>query len=208
MEDNNLCEIICNSGEEPYQCSDQCVFSQNEFEDLLWEVGEGGSLDVKSKITYVEGSIDIKGGRELLMEGVLVADGSIDIGMNLDWRRRGDRDSGVSHIEITNPEKDRPSGLLSKRKINFGNYSLKENSAIEGVIYSGDKVRIIGIPQKLTISGGIIGRQLFFITLWEGLEINFDNELILNGLGYIIDEKPVKPVFSPLIEVDHWEEVY
>ncbi len=208
MEDNNSCEVFCDTGEGAYQCSDQCVFSENQFEDLLWEVKEGGSLNIKSEITYVEGAVDLKGKRELLLEGVLVADGSIDIGMNLDWKRKGDEDSGISHIEVTNPEKDRPSGLLSKRKINFGNYSLKESSIIEGIIYSGDKVRMIGIPQKLTINGGIIGRQLFFITLWEGMEINFDNELILNGLGYVIDDKPVKPIFSPLIEIDHWEEVY
>lgn len=209
LEENNSCQLICNpQNSNPYQCSDRCIFSDKEFDDLLWGIGKGGVLEVKNKITYVQGPVELKGGRTIKAEGAIVTDGSIDIGMHSIWNRKGQKDDGYSNIEIINPDYERPSGLLSKRKISFGNYSLSNNSLIEGIIYSGDQVKMIGIPHKLTIKGGVIGRQLDFMSLWEGLEIDFDNQLILNGLGYIVDGTAVEPIFSPIIEVDHWEEVY
>ncbi len=201
------CSVYCQEeGGGEYKCSDQCIFSSNHFEDLLWEVGEGGVLTLKSEVTYVTGDVELRGGRNLEVEGALVADRSIDVGMREDWNRRGQRDSGLSNIEVT--QKDGAAGILSKRKISFGNSALNKDSKIEGVIYSGDEVSMTGLPYKLEIDGGIIGRQIKIRSMWEGLEINFDNELMLYGMGYIIDDEAVEPIFSPVIEVDHWEEVY
>ncbi len=209
LENNDDCSIFCNpAGESSYKCSDKCLFSEGEFEDLLWEVGEEGVLEIESEVTYVTGRIRVRGARRLNIEGALVADRSIEIGKDEDWRVRGDKDSGYSHVRIENPEVDRASGILSKNKIGFGDYSLFEESVVEGVIYAGDQVKFVSLPEKLTINGAAIGRQLHFTSLWEELEMNFDDELVLYGLGYIVDDRVVEPVFSPVIEVDHWEEVY
>lgn len=201
------CSVYCQEeGGSNYECSDQCIFSSNDFEDLLWKVGEDGVLTLENEVTYVTGSIELRGARNLDVEGALIADGSIDLGMRSSWNRGGERSSGPSNIKVT--QEDGAAGILSKKKINFGNNSLNKKSVVEGVVYSGDQVNLSGISEKLVIEGGVIGRQLNLSSLREGLEINFDNELILYGLGYIIDDEVVEPTFSPVIEVDHWEEVY
>ncbi len=207
-EDDSDCSIMCKEeGGEKEECSTECIFSSNEFEELLWEVGEGGKLILESEVTYVTGDVDIRGGRSLEIKGVLVSDRNIFIGERKDWNRRGDRDEGYSHVSVERLT-DRASGLLAKRNIELGPYSLTEDSVIEGVIYAGNRVNMTSVPYKLDIFGGVIGRHLFLTSLWEGLEITLDNENILYGLGYIIDEEPVVPIFSPVIQIDHWEEVY
>ena len=208
-QDEENCLIICNpSNESSYECSDRCVFSENDFEDLLWEVGEGGEIILKNDITYVTGSVSVRGGRRISSEGMIIADRSIEIGVDEDWRRRGDRQSGTSHIEITNKDWSNPSGLISKRSVKLGSYSLQEESTIEGAIYAGNEVELIDLDKKLTVKGGLMGRQFEMVNLQEGLEIDFENELILVSLGYIIDDEIKTPSFAPVLEVDRWEEVY
>ncbi|MGM0439191.1 MAG: pilus assembly PilX N-terminal domain-containing protein [Patescibacteria group bacterium] len=209
LESNGECNVICNpQNEDAYNCSDKCLFSSKEFEDLLWEVGEEGLLEIQSDITYINGSAELRGARKLNLQGALVADGTLDLGTRSSWVRKGVKHSGNSHIRVENPEIDKPSGLISKNKINLGSYLFTEESLIEGIIYASDHVQLISTAQPLTINGGIMGRKLNFSSVRKGLEINFNNKMILYGLGYMINDEIKKPVFSPVIEVDHWEEVY
>ncbi len=201
------CSIVCHpEGGSPYQCSDECVLSSREFDDLLWEVGEKGKLVLENDITYVTGHVNLRGGRHLEVNGALVADGNITVGDNYSWISKGRRDEGFSHVE-TNYQ-DGPSGLLSKGKISFGNYSFKEEGYIEGVVYAVNTVTMTGVPEKINIKGGFIGRKMDIISVTEGLEVTLDNEKIMYGLGYMIEGESTYPEFSPVIQIDHWEEVY
>ncbi len=207
-EDKEGCRVTCNPKDQPaYTCSEKCIFGREEFNQLLWEVGKEGELILRNEVTYITGSVELRGARKLDVRGALVADGSIEVGMRDDWRRQWQRDRGFSHIKVSGPD-NTPSGLLSKKDIKFGSYALREESLIEGAIYAGDKVNLVGIPEKLIINGGILGRQIHFHSIQSGFEMNYDNELLLLGLGYIVGEAPVNPIFSPVIEVGHWEEVY
>ncbi len=208
-ENNFECEVVCDpENSQDYLCSEKCIFSSNEFEDLLWEVGKNGSLILNNQITYVEGHVDLRGGRVLEVNGILVADGNIEIGEKYSWVRRGQKDDGFSHILVNRPSLNMPTGLISKKKVSFGDFSLKEESFIEGIIYAGDEIKMTSIPEKLNIIGGLISRQSHFVSLWNGLEITLDNEIIMWGLGYIINEENVNPYFSPIVQVGHWEEVF
>ncbi len=207
-QNNNQCSIFCDTAEDFYQCSDSCVFNSNQFEDLLWEVGEGGTLIVENEVTYVTGNLELKGGKNLIIDGILVSDGNIEIGDKYSWNNKGDKREGFSNIEIVVSDEENPSGLLSKRNIRFGNYSLTNDSEIKGVIYAGDSIEMVGVPHKLKIIGAVISRRVFFSTIWEEMEVVLDNDRIIKGLGYQVKGEIIQPYFSPIIRVDHWEEVY
>ena len=194
------CAVYCNDGAGSYLCSDKCVFSEKDFEDLLWEAKS--ALVLENEVTYITGGLELRGGRRLELNGAMVVNGNVSIGERYAWVRGGQREEGFSHIEATS------YGVLSKRKIDFGNYSLAEESTINGVIYAGDQINMVGIPEKMNVIGGIIGRKMSFTSLWSGLEVTLDNDEIMRGLGYMIDGYVNEPHFSPVIQIDHWEEVY
>ncbi|GAI11662.1 unnamed protein product, partial [marine sediment metagenome] len=200
------CEVLCNGT----SCDNRCVFPASDFEDLLWQVKQGGTLTLNNVITYVTGNIDLRGGRHLVVKGALVADDNIKIGEKYSWTRGGQKDEGFSQITIIQPTAQSPSGLLTKRKIDFGLYSsFPADLDIEGVIYANDEVSFVSIPDtSFDVKGGIIARKLSLVSLWQGLNITLDNDIIRYGLGYRIDGGEIKPTFSPVITIDHWEESY
>lgn len=208
-QDANECQVLCQkAGQSQYQCSTKCIFTSSEFENLLWEVGEDGTLTLNNAITYVAGSIELRGGRRLVVNGSLVADDNIAIGERYSWTKGGQKDEGFSQITINRPGPTSPSGLLAKRKINFGSYSSFQEINMVGVIYANDEIKIISVPQTFNILGGLIARKLSLTSVWQWLNVTLDNEIILYGLGYIIDGQPVTPSYSPIITVEHWEESY
>ena len=200
------CQVLCNG----VLCDNKCIYSASEFENLLWQVGEGGTLTLNNVITYVTGNIDLKGGRYLIVNGVLVADDNINIGESYSWTNNGKKDSGFSQITINQPNNENPSGLLTKRKINFDIYSSFQPINIVGIIYANDELRVVSMPENFNIRGGIIARKISLISLWQRLNIILDNDIIINGLGYKINERVVSPEleFSPVITIEHWEESY
>ncbi len=201
-ENTGECAVYCDDGGGLYLCSESCVFSPKEFDDLLWEGSE--SLILENEVTYVTGGVEVKGGRSLEINGVLVADKSIKIGERESWKG----DSGLSGLKVHPADTESPAGILSKRSISFGNYFLRKETTITGVIYAGNSVDMTGVPYNLHIIGGVMGRMIKLSSLWEGLEITLDNEVIMRGLGYMIDGEVSQPEFSPVIQIDHWEEVY
>lgn len=205
-ENSGQCQALCNGT----PCSNKCIYSANEFENILWQVGQGGTLILNNVITYVTGSVDIKGGRYVTINGSLVVDDNIYVGESYSWTRQGHKDSGFSQITINSPGEDLPSGILSKRKVNFGLYCAFQEINITGIIYANDEVKIISVPTSFDIEGAIIGRKLSLTSIWQWLNIVLNNDIIINGLGYRVDGNPVDPdaTFSPVITIDHWEESY
>ena len=206
-QDNLQCQVLCNAS----PCTSQpnkCIYSASEFEDLLWEVEQGGTLTLNNEITYVTGDVKLKGGRHLVINGVLVADDNIYIGKSYSWTRQGQRDEGFSQITINRPTAQSPSGILTKRKIDFGLYSSFQSINITGIVYANDEVSMISMPESFNVIGAVIARKLSLISLWQWLNITLDNDIILYGLGYRIDGQAVEPTFSPVITIDHWEESY
>lgn len=208
-EDNDDCSILCEKqGQSPYECSTECVFSEDVFNDLLWEVGEGGALilniTASPGIVYVEGRIEVRGGRHLVVNGALLADRTIDIGARYKWKG----DEGKSQITINQPTTTTASGLLTKAKINFGSYSSLTTTTITGVVYANDEVRMVSLPEGFILTGGIIARKLSFTSVWQWFDFILNNEIIRYGLGYKIDTYSVNPTYSPIITIEHWEEAY
>ena len=203
-ESENNCSVYCHpeNGEE-YQCSNKCFFSGKEFENLLSEAGEKGILILKNEITYVSGSVNIEDDVMLDVNGVLVVDGDVIIGT----KKIKSGDIGC-HIKITEPGPNKASGLLSTGKIDFGESSLRENTSIEGVLYAYNEMSLISVPYKIEVEGALIARKFSITSVFEGIEITLNNEKIMRALGYLIDDQVITPIFSPIIKVDHWEEVY
>jgi len=203
------CQVLCNEA----FCTSQpnkCIYTASEFEDLLWEVGKGGTLTLNNVITYVTGNVELRGGRHLVVNGVLVADDNIYIGEKYSWTRGGQKDEGFSQITINRPTElaQSPTGLLCQRKINFGLYSSFQPIDITGVTYALEEVRLVSMPESFNVVGGIIARKLSLTSIWQWLNITLDNDIIRYGLGYMIDGEKIKPTFSPVITIDHWEESY
>ncbi len=206
---NNNCSILCGNENDGFEeCSNNCILSSEEFRNLLWDVGKEGTLILDNEITYVTGPIEVKGGRRLEVGGALISDGTLTVGEKLNWQREGREDEGVSHLEIKEGDPEKPVGILSKRKINFGEFSLKEELNFSGVIYAGDAINMVSVPQKMNITGGIISRKINLMSLQERLEVTLDNERINYGLGHMVNGSMIDPEFSSIIRIEHWEEVY
>lgn len=192
--------------------SSDCVFTEGEFEDLLWQVGEGGSLILEHKSNgnatstyYVEGGIDLKGGRSLEVNGVLIADKTIDIGEKYSWKG----DGGFSQIKINDPGFGIPSGLLTKSKINFGLFSSFQDINITGLIYSQDEIRLVGIPNNFNLTGGAMARKFSLMSCNSPLNFYLDNEVVREGVWGGSMPPPGGGIpYSPVITVEHWEESY
>lgn len=212
-EDAGRCSISCQKeSETPYQCSNNCVFSEAEFDDLLWEVRENGILTLNTTtspgIVYVEGRIDIKGGRNVIVNGTLAADNTIDIGERYKWTKGPDKDEGFSQITVNRPAATTTSGLLGQSKINFGLFSSFTTTTITGVIYANDEIKIVSVPQSFDLTGGMVGRKVTITSVLNWFNFTIDDEVMRYGLGYEIDGVAIVPDYSPIITVEHWEESY
>jgi len=170
------------------------VYTQNQFENLLWN---NQNLILPGPITYVSGNIAIKGGQNLTVTGVLVASGNIEVGKNTllcCWGLR----CGRSNLTINQAAGNAPAGLLSKGKINFE--LCLNNFNASGLIYANDQINVLSLPGTFNVTGGLISRKLTLTSIWQGINITFDNDIISYALG--------DPLFSPVVTVEHWEEEY
>ncbi|MBU0546993.1 hypothetical protein KKA72_02425 [Patescibacteria group bacterium] len=205
FEDNNQCSVLCNG----VQCDNNCIFTKSEFEDLLWQIGQGGTLILNNGITYVTGPIDLKGERKIVVNGILVADGTINIGEKNCWTRQGDKDCGYNQITVNDPGENEPSGILSKSKINFGSYSGYQDINIDGLVYSCDEMKLVSIPHIFEITGGLLARKISFTSVWATINIYLDNTIIAEGVwGGAEPPSGTELPYSPIITIEHWEEAY
>ncbi len=178
------------------------LYTQKEFEDLLWNVGDGGTLTLNNDITYVKGSVRLRGNRNLVINnGVLVAEKNIEIGKKKDWKRGDEKHEGDCQLTITNDpivEGGAASGLLSKGKIEFGEHA---SSTITGLLYAGKEIKFkkMKTPNTLTLIGGIMAKKVRFEDL-EEINITLNDTVIRNVLE--------NQIYSPLVSIEHWEESY
>lgn len=184
------------------------IRTDQDFLFEVWGISSGGELTLNNEITYITGSVDLKAGRHLIINGALVADDNIYIGDNYSWVRNGRQDAGFSQLTINRPSEWGPSGILTKRKISFGSYSSFQPINITGIIYANDQASITNVPQSFDVVGGIIARKVYLSSVWQWLNITLDNDIIWYGLGYKIDGFIINPSYSPIITIDHWEELY
>jgi len=171
------------------------VYTSSQFDDLLW-ANPGLTLD--NEITYVTGPIELKGGQNLTVNGVLVSDGSIKIGQNFCWVksiflvRCGNVKLTINHTV------GKPAGLLTKGSIDVGLATRRID--IVGLLYANDKFELISLPESFNITGGMIARKITITSVWQGLNITYDEAIVNEAIG--------SPSFSPVVTIEHWEETY
>ena len=204
-QDANQCSVWCGGAE----CDTKCVYTADDFEDLLWQVGEGGVLTLNNDITYVTGSIELRGERQLVVNGVLIADGTVDIGKKNCWTNHGQKHCGYNQITVNDPGAGIPSGLLTKAKMNFGWYSSFQKIDITGLIYATDELRMVSVPWNFTVVGGILARKVSFTSAWAVIDVYLDNTIIAEGI-WGGPEPPIgeTPPYSPIVTIEHWEKSY
>ena len=188
------CEVLCNG----IQCSAKCVFSESQFGDLLWEAGLLGTLTLNNDITYIDGSMELKGGQQLTVNGILAVKGTVDIWME------------APQLTIDESDKACPSGLLVKDKINFGKLSIYSSLTATGTIYAEEEIRFEGVLNNFNIVGGILAKKITFDSLSQGMNITLDNERVLNALNLSLLAGSSQPSagYSSEITVEDWQEIY
>lgn len=171
------------------------LYTAQQFEDLLWN---NQNLVLNNAVTYVTGPINLRGHQRLTVNGVLVADGTISIGEDYCWfKSLINFRCGNSKIVINHPQ-GVPSGLLTKSKIQVGLYA--DRIDINGLLYAGDEFSLVSLPDSFNIVGGMIARKMSLVSIWQALNITLDDDKIRETIGY--------PRYSPIIQVEHWEELY
>jgi hypothetical protein len=183
-ESSSKCQILCDGS----PCSTKCVLTSSQFSSLL---SGASSVVINNEITYVTGTVNISSKNNLVINGVLVADAGNDINIS------------SSSITLNRLSEQSPSGLIAGKKTNISSTSINGI----GVIYSFDEMKISSSSGNIT--GALLTRKLSASSL-PSLVINLDNDVVLYGLGYMVDGNPISPnvTFSPTITIEHWEESY
>ncbi len=183
-----------------------CLFTPKEFEKLMWQYYPQLSLPA-STVTYVTGDINIRAGQDLTVNGVLVADRDIKIGKDYCWTslEYPFLRCGLSQLTVNRPglpEENKPAGILAKKKIKAEcrRESGIEALYIEGLVYAENEVKFSKVEVPIEIHGGILARKFKSSSMWNGVDIYLDSDVIIDTLG--------DPEYSPVITIDHWEEEY
>lgn len=171
------------------QAEDQFqYFTAKEFRDL-WKTHSSLTFD---GVVYVAGGLEVDWWHSLTINGILIAEQSIDIGGPF---RRGDLT--INHSE------GEPSGVITLAKFTAWANSVID---IEGLVYVGDRFtadpwyNINPLSKEINIKGGVLGRR-FEANGLRIIKIEFDKDLINEAL-------PSNPGQTPVIETQHWEEEY
>ncbi|MAG28688.1 hypothetical protein CL632_00880 [bacterium] len=166
------------------------VYTRSEFRNLL----KNFPITTLNGITYVTGSIYIKKGQLLTINGALVADGSIGVGSGFSF-------SGTPATLIVNKVGDDPSGLISKKNITIGGFS--SDVDINGLVYAGGNFIITdGIWENVDtdIEGAVIAQDIKILMSWDPTTMLLNEAYILDALG--------EPLFSQILFINHWEEEF
>ncbi len=167
------------------------VYTSNEFEDLI---DASDTITLNDPITYVEGDVDIRKNKTLIINGLLVVERDFKAGKVPCWIVCC---GGYSNVTVNHVE-GQPSGIFAKRKLIFNKCA--KDVYINGVLYAGDQMDINGNFDWFDVNGGILARKLDFSGTFAGKKINFDEETMTSALA--VTE------LSPTITVEHWEEEY
>jgi hypothetical protein len=199
------CSVLCNG----VPCDNKCIYTSSQFSDLLWAVGKDGTLTLSNGITYITGQIDLKGSRRLIVNGVLLADGTVGVGETECWTVQRKKDCGNDQVTVNDPGIGKPSGILTKGKMNFGFYSSFQNMEMHGLLYASDEIKFVSLPWIFRVYGGIIGRKFSVVSIWASLNVYLDNNIITEAIwGGSQPPEGETPPFSPVVTIEHWEESY
>ncbi|MBU1131301.1 hypothetical protein KJ840_04165 [Patescibacteria group bacterium] len=169
-----------------YNRADQ-IYTPQEFSDLC----DQQECQLNG-ITYITGDIDFGKSTQLTINGVLVLDGDFKIGDN-------GTPSWLPGSALTvNKTPGQPAGILSKQSINLGIWL--EEASINGLIYAAETFYVHNLFFEITVNSGIIANKLDINSLWQEANIILDQEVINDTLGIA--------AYSPLFNVEHWEEEY
>ncbi len=170
------------------------IYSESEFENLLWS---NPNLTLNG-ITYVTGSVKLRGDTHLTINGVLVTDSTIEIGKTFCWFRPGyGTRCGNSSVTV-NRTPGQPAGLLTKSK--FEVEVFVDDISITGLLYALGDIKLTSLGGAFTITGGIIGQKLTTVSVWSTITIAFDENTVAETTG--------EALFSPVVTIEHWEEEY
>ncbi|MDP1709815.1 MAG: hypothetical protein Q8L21_02925, partial [Candidatus Komeilibacteria bacterium] len=167
------------------------VYSTGQFAQLL----KDSPTTTLNGITYVTGNAHIKKGQALIINGVLVSDGTITIGNGFS------SESTPATLDV-NHVAGQPSGVLAKNNITVGGFS--SNMTVDGLVYSGGSFTLMGgnwsEGVSLIINGGIISQNIDLFSMWLPVNITLNQPYINETLG--------SPIFSQVLSINHWEEEY
>lgn len=172
------------------------IYTEEEFQTLI--DASSNPLVLNDAITYVTGDIVFEGDPDVIINGLLVADGSITIGKVrwiwiIPYCKDGENTSiTINHISGT------PSGLIVKHDIKFE--LCTSDSDINGVLYAAEQINVFDFGDDMDIVGAVIARNIDIIGIWSTINITYDENFLLDTLG--------ATEFSPIITVEHWEEEY
>lgn len=175
-----------------YKNKADVIYTSAEFADLM---EDNQNLTLNDPITYVDGDIELRGGQNLTINGLLVVGRDFIVG---DRYCLGSR-CGRSSVAVNHSE-GQPSGILSMRKVYFKLWA--GNIDINGVVYANDQLDILSFPLgfDFDVVGGLVSRKLTITSVWEPINITYNNDYLMEVLG--------ATEFSPVITVEHWEEEY
>lgn len=167
-------------------------YTEAQFRTLM---SNNQNLTLNDPITYVDGDVELRGGQNLIINGLLIVGRDLIVGQNLCWGLR----CGNNSITI-NHSSGQPAGILAKRKINFRLWTGTINS--HGVIYANDQLSITSFPLGFSFNaeGGLISRKLTITSVLQPINIIRNDEILNDTIGTM--------TYSPIITVEHWEEEY
>lgn len=208
-QENGQCEVVGKDKRGRTFTSSNCIFTYNEFQNLLNNTGSGQTLILKHKASalatstyYITGGgFALKEKKNLEINGILVVEGSVEIGTNFN------RDCW-SVLTIFHPT-GTPSGLITTGKIEFGPCASypDETVIIEGLIYAIKELNIEDIMGEYKVTGGVITNK--FRIEAKNYDLHLDNDIIEQGIwGGPKPPGETKPPFSPIVTIEHWEESY
>lgn len=155
-------------------------------------------LTINYPITYVTGDVVFEGDPDIILNGLLVADGSITIGM-VRWIFFVPYCKDNEYTSFTiNGSPGNPTGLISKDDINFE--LCTSGTDVEGVLYAADEIMVMDFADNVDMEGSVIARNLNIISIWQPIDIIFNDTIFSDTLE--------ETEFSPVITVEHWEEEY
>lgn len=163
------------------------IYSEKEFENLLKDAS-GGSLVLDSDIIYVEGDVELSGDVDITLEGMLVANGNMQIGHSC----------GKETNLVVNHSSSTPAGLTANGNIEFD--SCFDYADIHGIIYATKDVIFTNYHSDMSFEGGAYGRNIEVVSIWEDNTMIFNKDVVHDSLDIT--------KFSPIVTVEHWEEEY
>ncbi len=130
-------------------------------------------------VVFVDGPLTIDSSRTIIVNGVLAASGSITIDGSLTINRIADNPAGT---------------------ITTGRFNLNATGRFtgNGLIWSGDWVRIDGNPAPFNLTGAIVSDRITIAN--RTTNIIYDADVV----NATLTAGPITPV----IEISHWEEEY